>query len=239
MRYWLDKDDDKTNLIVVTDEAVYAEKMAHAACLRQVGELKAGKSPATVFGEDATHVVLRTLTRVQQSSDDDDIDFVRRDGKDEKTESIGILDKGIRDDVYAAVGQVTQGRFTAYEEQYSRPRAAFGTLVALTVFGFGTHIAAGAAKVIHAADYEAEGRNQGMKKLIVWVLDLLGPTGVWVIGGSICALLLFGLYNSLKAPPFVRVLQAEPYKRQGVIGLSLRYLALAAAWVLFFPTLFR
>lgn len=55
MLFWQDKDDDKINLIVVSNEAVYAEKMDAAACKRQIEELNAGKSPATLFGSDATH----------------------------------------------------------------------------------------------------------------------------------------------------------------------------------------
>jgi hypothetical protein len=240
MRYWQDKDDDKITLVVVTSEAVYAQKMDAALCQRQIEELNAGKSPATVFGSDATHVVLRSISKVQQSRGDDDIDFIMRNGKDEKTESVTILDEGVRKEVLSAVENVTQGRFNRYEDQFSRARAAFATALSLTIFGFGTKIAASAADVLKNADeYEVDGRNQGMKKLIVWVLDLLGPTGVWVIGGSICALLAWSLYTQIKSPPFMTILQAEPYKPQHPIITALKYAGLAAIWVLFFPMLLR
>jgi hypothetical protein len=240
MHYWQDRSDDKIRLVVVTNEAVYAEEMDAAACARQVGELNAGKSPATVFGKDATHVVLRSVSKVQQTRGDEEIEFSLRDGKDEKSESISIVDDGIRNEVFAALERVTQGRFQHFEDQYSRARAAFGAALSLTIFGFGTKIAASAAAVIRSAeDYEVDGRKKGLKQLIVWVLDLLGPAGVWVIGGSICALLAWSLYSHIKAPPFITILQAEPYKPQSGIITVLKYFGLAAIWVLFFPLLLR
>jgi hypothetical protein len=240
MRFWLDKDDDNTNLIVVSDEAVYAEQLDGPSCQRRVAELNAGKSPATVFGADATHVVLRSVSRVQQSSDDEDIDFITRDGKDEKTKSITIRDPGLRAEIFTAIEKATQGRFARHEDQYSRPRAAFASALALTIVGFLTKISASAAAVIASTeDYEVEGRKQGLKRLIVWILDLLGPTGVWIVGGLICALAAWSLYTKIKSPPSITLLQAEPYKPQHAAVTTLKYLALAAIWFLFFPLLLR
>ncbi len=238
MHYWQDKDDDKINLIVVTNEALYAEKMDAAACQRQIEELNAGKSPATLFGSEATHVVLRSVTKVQQTSGEEELDFTLRDGKDEKTKSVSIVDQGVRSEVLTAIEWVTQGRFKLYEDQYSRARAAFATAVSLTIFGFCTKIAASAAAVLkNADDYDVDGRNKGLTYVIIWVLDLLGTTGVWLVGGSICALLIWSLFNQIKSPPFIRILQAEPYKPQATAITVLKYLGLAVVWVVMSPTL--
>ncbi len=236
MHYWQDKDDDKTRLIVVTNEALYAEKIDAAACKRQIEELNAGKSPATLFGKDATHVVLRSVSKVQLARGEDEIDFTSREGKNEKTELVTIVDESVRAEVFTAIEWVTQGRFKLYEDQYSRARAAFATAVSLTIFGFGTKIAASAAAVLKNADeYAIEGRNKGLKHIVVWLLDLLGPTGIWVIGGSICALLAWSLFTQIKSPPFLKILQAEPYKPQGTLITVLKYLGLAVVWLVLLP----
>ena len=240
MQYWKDVEDDKTKLIVVTDEAVYAQKLGAAACQRQLDELLAGKSPATAFSADATHVVLRTVNRVQQAHDEDDIDFISRVGKDDNTESLTINDAGIRSEVFAAVERVTRGRFQRYQDQYSRPRAAFGALMTLTIFGFITKLLVSAATVVRNADeYEVDGRNQGLKKLFVWVLDLLGPTGVTVIGVILCALTVFVLVTRIKSPPSLQILHATPYKAQGPIVTGIKYAVLIAAWVIVLPIMLR
>jgi hypothetical protein len=240
MRYWQEKCDDQTQLIVVTAEAVYAEEMDPADCQRRIGELTAGKSPATVFGKDATHVVLRSTSKVQRQSGDDDIDFTLRDGSDEKTESITIADEGIRNEVFAAIEGVTQGRFQRYEDPANRARAAFGPLTALAIFGFGSKIAASAAAVVRGTDgYEVSGDNEDTKELIVSVLNLLGPIGCWVIGGILLALSALVLYGRLSSPPSYQILQAEPFKPQGPIKTTLKYIALIAICALFAPLLLR
>lgn len=240
MQYWQDKKDDKTQLILVSNEALYAQEMTSTSCATQLSELNAGKSPATVFGKDATHIVLRSVCKVQMTRGDEEIEFVLRDGKDEKTQSISIDDEGIRADVFAALERATEGRFQRFEDQYSSARAAFGNVVALSIIGFLSKIAASAAATIRSAeDYAVEGRRKGLKQMFVSVLDFLGPTGVWVIGGSICALLLVSLYSRITTPPFMTILQAHAYKPQSQVVTGLKYLALVLIWVLFFPVLLR
>lgn len=68
LQHWQDGTGDTTKLIVVTDEALYAQSLPVAMAQRQVEELAAGKSPATVFGADATHVVLRSVVLVVRLS---------------------------------------------------------------------------------------------------------------------------------------------------------------------------
>jgi len=240
MRYWLDKDEEKTRLIVVTDEAVYEQAMSTAEADRHVGELNAGKSPASVFGKDANHIVLRTLAKVQQEQADDDIDFSYREGKEDKTQSVTILDAGIRAEVLAAVERALHGRFRRYEDQYSKPRSAFAPLVMLTVVGFGTRILANAAAALgDAGAREVDGRNKGLKKLVLWALDLLGPTGITVIGTLFFALSLWYLVLRIRTPPLMHILQAEPYKPQGVAMTAIKYIVLVIAWVVMSPSLWR
>lgn len=240
MQYWQDVGDDKTQLIVISDEAVYAEKFDNAACGRHVEELTAGKSPATLFGKEATHIVLRSLSRVQQAQADDEIEFSFKEGKDDKTDSLTINDAGIRAQVFAALEQATHGRFQRYADQYSVARSAFGAALTLSILLFGTKLlAAGAAAIRNAGAIEFEGRKQGMKRLLAGILDLLGPTGVTVIGVMLIALTFCYLVIRIRTPPFMQILQGTPYKAQGKAMTTFKYLLLAAGWVLMFPILLR
>jgi hypothetical protein len=239
MQYWQDIDGDKSQLVVVTNEAVYAESLQAALAEQQIARLRAGESPATVFGKDATHVVLRTVKRVQQSSSDSDIDFVSGEGKHANTQSIDIEDAGVRDAVFGEIEQVTQGRLRRYEDTYNRPRAAFGSLTALAAIGFITKVCIDAAMVIQAEGYEVEGRKRGFKQMVVWALDFLGPWGVGIIGGLLGALALFTLVQRIKSPPHLQILQAKPYRPQGVIVTGVKYALLIAACVVFEPVMLR
>jgi hypothetical protein len=225
MQHWIDTQDGSTQLIVVTDEAVYADKMSKDAAVQAVDALEAGRSPAMVFGKDAKHVAFRAMTRVQYNEHETDIEFHHRDGKDDSVVSVFIETPGLRERL--------ADQFAAHETHFSRWRAAFGSLMALTVFGFGTLLLRGAAAAVRAAgEIEYEGRRQGMKKLFVGVLDLLGPTGVTVIGGILMLLAGLVLYSRLKEPQRLHILQSTPYAPPSPVVLGLKYAGLCVVWLL-------
>ena len=239
MQYWKDVDGDSAQLLLVSNEAVYAETYKGSLIEAQISRLQAGESPAQVFGDKATHVVLRGVKRVQQSSADSDIDFEVGEGKEAKTESLTIEDAGVRDAVFGAVEQATQGRFRRYEDTYSKARAAFASALTFSLLAMGTAIAANAATAIRAADeIEITGRKKGLKQMVVWVLDTLGPWGVSILGGLLCALALFVLIQRVQAPPHLQMLQSKPYRPQGPIITGIKYALLAALWVVLGPGLF-
>jgi hypothetical protein len=240
MKHWQIHDGDSTQLVMVGDESVFAQSGPRERIDGLAKLLESGQSPGRVFGPDAQHVVLRDTRRVQQNSSDHDIDFIQGEGKEEKTISVSIADSGMRDDIFGAVERVTEGRLRRYDDSLSRPRAALPALTALTVFGFGTVIAVRAAAALQAADeVVVSGRKKGLKQLVVWVLETLGPTGVAVIGGLICALCLWTLQRRLRTPPHLQLLQSTPYRSPGPLTTGLKYLALIAVWMLFAPGLLR
>ncbi len=54
-----------------------------------------------------------------------------------------------------------------------------------------------------------EGRRKAMKRMIVWVLDLIGVTGVWIIGGILVGLCLLATYHYFK----IRNYEQEVFKK--------------------------
>jgi hypothetical protein len=233
MQHWIDTQDGSTQLIVVTDEAVYADKMSRDAAVQAVDALESGRSPAMVFGKDAKHVAFRAMTRVQYNEHETDIEFHHRDGKDDSVASVSIETPGLRERIYDHLRERLADRFAAHETHFSRWRAAFGSLMALTLFGFGTLLLRGAAAAVRAAgEIEYEGRRQGMKKLFVGVLDLLGPTGVTVIGGILMLLAGLVLYSRLKEPQRLHILQSTPYAPPSPVVLGLKYAGLCVVWLL-------
>lgn len=240
MKLWQIHDGTDTQLVMVDDESVFSEAGPRARIAGIAKAIEGGASPGRTFTAEAKHVVLRDARRVQQSSSDQDIDFVMGEGKEEKTVSLSIADGGIRDEIFGAVAHATEGRLKRYEDTLSRPRAVLPSLIALTVFGFGTAIAIRAAAALQAADeVVVSGRKKGLKQLFVWILETLGPTGVAVIGGLICALCLWTFTGRLRAPPHLQMLQSTPYRVPGTVSTGLKYLALLAVWALFAPGLLR
>lgn len=232
MQHWIDTQDGKTQLIVVTDEAVYADRMSKEAAIVAVDALESCRSPAMVFGKDAKHVAFRAMTRVQYNEHETDIEFHHRDGKDDSVVSVFIETPGLRERIYTHLRERLADQFAAHETHFSRWRAAFGSLMALTVFGLGTLMLRSAAIAVRAAgEIEYEGRRQGTKKLFVGLLDLLGPTGVSVIGGILVLLAGLVLYSRLKEPQRLHILQTTPYAPPSGMVLGLKYAGLCAVWL--------
>lgn len=230
-RHWIDRDGTKTQLVVLSDEAVYAETMSAADGQRQVRELAAGKSPATLFGKDATAVMLRTIRRAQVDDNDSDIDLTHADGDKEASTSLRFAGSDVRDAVYIALREALAPKMREHVDEYTRPRAAVGSVAALTVIGVGTFLLAKGAAAIQAAEHlEITGRRAGLKKLLAGTLDTLGPTGVSVIGGILALLALLVLVQRLREPPRLRFLQAAPWSAPSGTGTLVKYALIAVAW---------
>jgi len=198
----------------------------------QIKDALLGGSPAAqVLSSNSTDIPLLAITSIKTDRNDDEIEIEYKSGKEVEDKTLRLASKEIRDDVYARLKAAFGDRFTETEDAYSVPQAAFGSLMALTVFGLLTWGGAKFAEILRAADdYEIEGSRQGLKALIAWVLELLGPIGVYVIGGLICALCAFSLYSRVTQPQVMLVLQEGPYKKASKIMLGLKYLGMFAIW---------
>lgn len=239
MQHWIDTQDGRAQLIVVTDEAVYAGKMTKDAAAQAVDALASGRSPAMVFSKDAKHVTFRAMNRVQYNEHETDIEFHHRDGKDDSVMSVFIETPGLRERVYGHLREQLADQFGAYEAHYSRWRAAFGSLMALTVFTLGTLMLRAAAAAVRAAgEIEYEGRRQGTKKLFVGLLDLLGPAGVSVMGGILVLIAGLVLYSRLTKPQRLHILQSTPYAPPSGIVLGMKYAGLLLVWLVALRILF-
>ena len=198
----------------------------------QIKDALLGGTPAAqVLSSDSTDIPLLSITSIKTDKNDDEIEIEYKSGKDTEDKSLRLASREIRDDVYASLKAAFGDRFTETEDAYSVPQAAFGSLLGLTVFGLLTWGGAKFAELLRAADdYEIEGSRQGIKSLIAWILELLGPIGVYVVGGLICALCAFSLYSRVTQPQVMLVLQEEPYKKASKIVLGLKYLGMFAIW---------
>jgi hypothetical protein len=230
-QHFIDRDGTKAQLVVLTGEAVYAESFSAADCQRHVRDLAAGKPPDAMFGKGASAIALRTIRRVQIDDNDNDVDVFHADGDKDARTSLRFAENDVRDAVYAALRERLGPKVREYVDEYTRPRAAVGSLTALTVFGLGTVLLAQAAAAIQAAgEMEITGRRAGLKKLFAGVLDTLGPTGVSIIGGILCLLALLVLVQRLRSPQRLRFVQAATWSAPSKAVTVFKYALLVAVW---------
>jgi len=198
----------------------------------QIKDALLGGTPAAqVLSSKSVDIPLLSIVSIQADQVDDEIEVHYRAGDEVKEETLHLASPEKRDEVYQQLKAAFGDKFSETEHNYSVPRAAFGSLAALTTFGLLTWGGAKFAAGLRAAeDYEISGSRQGLKALIAGILEFIGPIGVYVVGGLICAMCALTLFTRVTKPQQMLILQAEPYKPGSKIVLTLKYMALIFVW---------
>ncbi len=218
-------------LIFLNDSNLVVDSPDDDKAVQIKDALLGGTPAAQVLSSDSTDIPLLSVISIKADKNDDEIEIQYKAGKEVEEKTLRLASKEVRDDVYASLKAAFGERFTETEDAYSVPQAAFASLMSLTVFGTLTWAGAKFAAMLRAAeDYDIEGSRQGLKALVAWILELLGPVGVYVVGGLICALCAFSLYSRITQPQVMLILQEETYKRASRIMLGLKYLGMFAVW---------
>lgn len=206
----------------------------------QIKEALLGGTPAArVLSSDSVDVPLLSITSISTDKNDDEIEIKYKSGKEIEEATLELSSTDARDEVYQALKICFGDKFTETEDAYSTPQAAYGSLFGLTIFGMLTWGGANFASTLRAAgDYEITGSRQGLKAMIAWVLEFIGPIGVYIIGGLFCLLSALLLYSRVTQPQVMLVLHEGPYKKASKIVLGLKYVALFAIWYLLWKLVF-
>lgn len=220
-------------LYLITDEALYLSSPDDKDVPAIRERLENGENPVSVLTGGTDVIPLPSISKITTDKHDDDIEITYLHGSENKTRTIWLANQEKRDEVFAALKATYANRFQETEDIYTMPRAVYGSLLALTIFGGLTWGGAKAAIVFReAGDYEISGSRQGLKALIAWILELLGPTGVSIIGGIFCLMSAMVLYKRIKEPPMMLVLQEGPHKTGSSIGFVFKYGLMFGAWYL-------
>ena len=184
-----------------------------------------------MLSRKSVDIPLLTIVSIQADHVDDEIEIHYRSGDEVKEETLHMANPDVRNEAYQQLKAAFGDKFSETEHNYSIPRAAFGSLAALTTFGLLTWGGAKFAAALRAAeDYEISGSRQGLKALVAGILEFIGPIGVYVVGGLICAMGALTLFTRVTKPQQMLILQEEPYKPGSKIALALKYMALFFVW---------
>jgi hypothetical protein len=236
---WCEDDTFLGDLIFLDDSSLVIDSPDDEKAKQMKQALLGGTPAAQVLSSDSVNIPLLAVTSIRTDRNDEDIEIHYKSGSEIVEQTLRLSSPEKRDEVYAELKAAFGDKFEETEDAYSIPRAALGSLTALTTFGILTWGGASFAGALRAAeDYEISGSKQGVKQLIAWVLEFLGPTGVYVIGGLICALCGMTLYSRVTSPQVMLILQEAPYKKGSSFMLAAKYGALLAVWYLVAKILF-
>ena len=218
-------------LIFLSDQNLVVDSPDKDKASQIRDELLGGSTPAAVLSSDSVDIPLLSVVKIMTDKNDDEIEIHYKSGKETKEETLRLASKEKRDEVYAALKGIFGSKFEEAEEVWSMPRAIYAPLMSGTIFGCLTWLFANAAAELRAVEeYEISGSRRGLKALFAWILEVLGPTGVWIIGGGICLLCAMSLFNRIKEPPVYMILQEGAYKKPSMVKLFFKYSILTVIW---------
>ena len=132
---------------------------------------------------------------------DDDIDFAFKLGRQKSSKNVAFSSREERDAFMIELAE-RMPECDSKTVEWGPIRASLGPLTFGSVVAFMTWAMHGAASALAAgAEAEVSGRRAGLKKLVMWMIDLVGPTGVLVGGGLVLALTGVFLWKRVTTPP--------------------------------------
>lgn len=231
-RTWLDPQDATTRLVALTDNAICFADLKNDDAEQAARRIENGDSLAEVLGPNVTQIPLRSLNGITlDRAGGISIQLLFEGEKSPQRHNLSIHQTITRDAIYAALRDATSSRFDEFVDQYSRPRAAFASLATLTTVGIFTGLFASAAADLAAADeVDITGSRRGLKYVILWVMETLGPWGISILGGLVGLAVLSVLASRVRQPQLMYVLQAQPYTPSPAWVTSVKYALLLGVW---------
>jgi hypothetical protein len=154
--------------------------------------------------KDRTAIPWTAIVKVRSNRHRDDINITFKGSSREELKNIGFKDVRTRDAALRAIHKRLGSQFTWSEDQYGMGRAAGVPLFVTALIGVFTYVSAIAAGGLAQGEQaDIHGRNRAAKTAMVWVLDLLGPTGVWIVGGLVIACCVGWMVGRIKRPPLM------------------------------------
>jgi len=205
--HWIDGERAWDKVVALGEDVIYVGNPSRAKAGEMKQRLESGEAATMVLKDDVTLIPLNAIVKVSYNRHHDSIDIDYKPGKEKEDKTLYFSDQAERDDFAGQLAERLSG-FESEVVEYSQVRAAvsplgFGSLAVF--FTWLLHMAAG--QIAAGAEREFSGRNAGIKRMLFWALDLIGPTGVLIVGGLVLALTCWSLVDRVKTPPIMHILK--------------------------------
>jgi len=190
-------------LLVVSDDAVYVSNPDKEKVAGIASKIREG-TPVNSVVPDADAIRYAAVSSVKANRFRDDLNIYHQQAGKTRMRNITFKDAAHRDTALQALERRLAPRFTKAEVQYGVVRAALVPLLttaALAALTYVSYMAAGGVAAGEAVDIH--GRARAQKRMFAWALEILGPTGVAVVGGLIVLGCIGWLVVRVKKPPLM------------------------------------
>lgn len=167
----------------------------------------AGQFTPDLLGGDAKVIPLGAITKVRANRHSDAMNvYYTADGK-ARMANVGFASSAVRDEAFSALQAQLGPASTTTVSSFTPLRAMVAPLISLAIVSFIVFVAYQSALELAAgAEARIRGRAALLKLLFVGLLNLLGPTGVLILGGLVLLGLVVWLFKRVKTPPIMLTL---------------------------------
>lgn len=160
------------------------------------------------FPEGAKAIPHASIFKVVLNERDTDITVSYRDKKERRSSTYDFADSEEREAFISALKTRVGEHFKETRKVLNPFTASIKPLFAAGVIAFMTWLLRLAAiEIANGGTTDISGRRSGIKRLIFWIIDVIGPTGVLIVGGLALALCILVLVQRVKNPPIFRILK--------------------------------
>ena len=197
-------------LVVLTTEALFTANPDKPQLAGIAARVAAAAPAVKSVVPDAEEIAFKSVSAVKANRHRSDLNVHYHDGSRDRLKNIDFDNAATRDRAFESFRRRLGPRFMKDEVQYSRLAAAFAPLLTTLVFAGITMFVTGAAQELaDGVEAEIRGRNTAAKGIFVLVLNVLGPTGVMILGGLFVAGSIAWLIARMKKPPLMATLTAK------------------------------
>ena len=202
---WTDEKAAFESLVALDEDSLYVASPDASRIVEIAEQIRSGTSPVAALKDaKAKQVQLDTLKHIKSNRHTTIVTYKvsGADGKDKLGNF--TIKRDQRDDLFAKLEILCSRGFKYTETQFNRFRAALVPLITISVVALLTFLCREAAvQMTEGTSVEVRGRHGLLKRFFVWILDILGPTGVVVVGGIIGVLCLVWLVRRMATPPLM------------------------------------
>ena len=194
LRMWANPGGVFNNVVGVTDAAVVFGRVS--------GESADDLIAAAEGGAGLKAIPLGDIKAVRANRRNHEIRVSSISGKKKTDTDLELADEATQDELYAALQQALGSSWSTRHVEMSAARAAVSPIIWLLIVGGLTYAGyMGAKEIDEGGDIDVHGRRGLLKRLLVWLMDVLGPTGMIVLGSVIGLLVVLVLVNRVRKPP--------------------------------------
>jgi hypothetical protein len=188
-------------LVLLTADSIIVANPDEST-LTQAAAAGANADWQTVIGMKPTVVPYAMVSKVSTNKHGDTINVRHKDKSGSRLTSISMKDAAARDQAWDGLRRRLGSGFTFTDVQYGKARAALAPIVTIAFCMLLTWLFYMAAQELASGEEaEVRGRNQAFKWIAVMVANVLGPTGVMIVGGIATLIALVWGSARIKTPP--------------------------------------